>query len=157
SIFTRDPQGRITSWNREAERILGYAEAEVLGQPFSVIFTPEDVAQGLPGLELRTALAQGRAEDERWHLRKNGERFWALGIVTPTQDATGGHTGFSKILRDMSERKAAQDMLQQQAEALREADRRKDEFLAMLSHELRNPLAPIRTALDRMRLKVPPR
>jgi PAS domain S-box-containing protein len=156
AIFTLDPGGRITSWNVEAERILGYSGAEVLGKSFGIIFTPEDVAQGLPGLELRTALAQGRAEDERWHLRKNGERFWALGIVTPTCDAHGNHTGFSKILRDMTERKAAQDLLQHQAEALKEADRRKDEFLAMLAHELRNPLAPIRTGLDRMRLKVPP-
>jgi signal transduction histidine kinase len=70
--------------------------------------------------------------------------------------ATGKHTGFSKILRDMTDRKQAQEKLQQQAQALREADRSKDEFLAMLAHELRNPLAPIRTCLDRMRLKVPP-
>ncbi len=155
SIFTLDPEGRITSWNVEAERILGYTDAEALGQHFSFIFTPEDVSEGIPALELRTALEQGRAEDERWHMRKNGERFWALGIVTPTHDAQGRHTGFSKILRDMTDRKRAQDLLAQQAEALREADRRKDEFLAMLAHELRNPLAPIRTAADRLRLKVP--
>jgi PAS domain S-box-containing protein len=156
AIFTLDPGGRITSWNVEAERILGYAEAEALGQPFAIAFTPEDVAQGWPDLELRTALAQGRAEVEGWRLRRNGERFWALGIVTPTQGAGGQHTGFSKILRDMTERKAAQDLVRQQAEALREADRRKDEFLAMLAHELRNPLAPLRIGVDRMRLKVPP-
>ena len=89
---------------------------------------------GLPEWELRTARAEGRAEDERWHVRKNGERFWALGILTPTQDAGGRHTGFSKILRDMTDRKRAEEALQQ-------ADRRKDEFLATLAHELRNPLA----------------
>jgi PAS domain S-box-containing protein len=107
SIFTLDPQGRITSWNREAERILGYTEVEALGQHFSLIFSPEDQRDGIPAQELRTALNEGRAEDERWHLRKDGERFWALGIVTPTQDANGTHTGFSKILRDMTERKQA--------------------------------------------------
>jgi PAS domain S-box-containing protein len=145
SIFTLDPQGHITSWNREAERILGYGEAEALGQHFSIIFTPEDREAGVPGQELATALSEGRAEDERWHLRKNGERFWALGIVTPTQDANGQHTGFSKILRDMTDRKRAE-------EALQLADRRKDVFLATLAHELRNPLAPIRNGLQIIRL-----
>jgi PAS domain S-box-containing protein len=145
SIFTLDPQGHITSWNREAERILGYAEAEALGQHFSIIFTPEDRQAGVPGQELATALSEGRAEDERWHLRKNGERLWALGIVTPTQDAAGAHTGYSKILRDMTDRKRAEEGLQL-------ADRRKDEFLATLAHELRNPLAPIRNGLQIIRL-----
>ena len=145
SIFTLDPEGRITSWNLEAERILGYGEAEALGKHFSIIFSPEDRQADVPGGELRTALSDGRAEDERWHLRKNGERFWALGIVTPTQDAFGNHTGYSKILRDMTDRKRAE-------EALQLADRRKDEFLATLAHELRNPLAPIRNGLQIIRL-----
>ncbi|HVK19454.1 MAG TPA: PAS domain S-box protein, partial [Fimbriiglobus sp.] len=149
SIFTLDTGGRITSWNREAERILGHAEAEALGQHFSMIFTPEDRSAGVPGQELATALSEGRAEDERWHLRKNGERFWALGIVTPTQDATGRHTGYSKILRDMTDRKRAE-------EALQRADKRKDEFLATLAHELRNPLAPIRNGLQLLKLTADP-
>jgi PAS domain S-box-containing protein len=107
SIFTMDQAGRITSWNEEAERILGYSEAEVLGQSFSIIFTPEDLQNGLPGQELRTARDAGLAEDDRWHVRKGGERFWGLGIVTPTHDASGKHTGFSKILRDMTVKKGA--------------------------------------------------
>lgn len=111
SIFTLDPQGRITSWNREAENILGYSEADVLGQHFSLIFSPEDRRDGIPAQELRLALSEGRAEDERWHLRKGGERFWALGIVTPTQDANGTHTGFSKILRDVTGRKRAEEAM----------------------------------------------
>jgi PAS domain S-box-containing protein len=140
SIFTLDARGRITSWNREAERNLGYSEDEVLGQHFSIIFSDEDQRNKIPDHELRTALSDGRAEDERWHVRKDGERFWALGIVTPTHDAAGTHTGFSKILRDMTDRKRVE-------EALVLADRRKDEFLATLAHELRNPLAPIRNAI----------
>lgn len=149
SIFTLDPQGHITSWNREAEKILGYTEAEALGQHFSIIFTPEDREAGVPAQELSTALSEGRAEDERWHARKGGERFWALGIVTPTQDASGAHTGYSKILRDMTDRKRAEERLQQ-------ADRRKDEFLATLAHELRNPLAPIRNGLQLLKLTTDP-
>lgn len=145
SIFSLDLHGHVTSWNFEAEKILGYTEAEALGQHFSIIFTPEDLQNKIPDQELSIALSEGRAEDERWHMRKNGERFWALGIVTPTKDANGTHTGYSKILRDMTERKRAE-------EALIHADRRKDEFLATLAHELRNPLAPIRNGLQLLKL-----
>src|SRR6478672_6039524 len=148
SIFMMDLDGNVTTWNAEAERIIGYAESEILGRNFSVIFTPEDLQRGLPGQELRLAREDGRAEDERWHVRKDGSRFWALGIVTPMQDARGNLTGFSKILRDMTERKCAELQLQEQAVALKQADRSKNEFLATLAHELRNPLAPIRNALQ---------
>lgn len=141
AIFTLDNSGRITSWNVEAKRILGYSEEEVLGEHFKMIFTAEDIVNGLPEDELRLAREEGRAEDERWHKRKDGELFWALGIVTPTHDLHGSHTGFSKILRDITDRKRME-------EALRDADRRKNEFLAMLSHELRNPLAPILSAVQ---------
>lgn len=149
SVFTLDTEGRITSWNREAERILRYTEAEALGQHFSIIFTLEDQQAGVPAEELHTALREGRAEDERWHARKGGEKFWALGIVTPTHDARGSHTGFSKILRDMTDRKHGE-------ESLRQSDRRKDEFLATLAHELRNPLAPIRNGLQLLKLTSDP-
>jgi len=111
SIFLTDPNGIVTSWNVAAERIIGYPEAEAVGQHFSLIFTPEDIAAGVPGQELQHAREWGRAEDERWHRRKNGEPFWALGIVTPLRDAGGRITGYSKILRDMTERKHAEEAL----------------------------------------------
>src|SRR5690606_4358385 len=120
--------------NVAAKQTLGYSEGEALGQPFSLIFTDEDREAGLPEEELLEARETGRREDERWHARKGGERFWAFGIVTPMHDAEGKLTGYSKILRDTTERKRHE-------EELREADRRKDEFLAVLAHELRNPLA----------------
>jgi PAS domain S-box-containing protein len=112
SIFMMDIDGAITTWNAEAERIIGYGESEILGRNFSDIFTPEDQQRGLPQTELRLARENGRAEDERWHVRKDGSRFWALGIVTPMRGADGSVTGFSKILRDMTERKRVEAALQ---------------------------------------------
>ena len=149
SIFMMDLEGNVTTWNAEAERIIGYAESEILGRNFSIIFSPEDLQAGKPNQELRQAREDGRAEDERWHVRKDGRRFWALGIVTPMHDAGGNLTGFSKILRDMTDRKRAE-------EALQEADRHKDVFLATLAHELRNPMVPLRNGLQLLRLATEP-
>lgn len=108
AIFTLDSNGYITSWNPGAVGILGYQEAEIIGQHGSCLFTPEDRRKGEDKKELQTAVAEGRAEDERWHLRKNGERFWASGIVTPLRDKAGNLVGFSKIMRDMTKRKQAE-------------------------------------------------
>lgn len=146
AIFFLDAQGYIIRWSVGAQRILGYEEAEALGQPTSIIFTPEDLAAGTDKLELEQALAKGQAEDERWHIRKDGTRFWASGIVTSLKDEAGLR-GFAKIMRDFTERKQAEDeraqllVREQNARTQAEtANRMKDEFLATLSHELRSPL-----------------
>jgi PAS domain S-box-containing protein len=147
AIFFLDIQGRILRWSTGAEHILGYREAEVLTKPSSIIFTPEDLEQGADKQELEGALKEGRTEDERWHVRKDGSRFWGSGIVTLLRDGTGQPRGFSKILRDFTERKRAEDeraqLLAREQEARAQAEaanRMKDEFLATLSHELRSPL-----------------
>jgi PAS domain S-box-containing protein len=139
AIFMLDPQGNVASWNVGAERIKGWKAEEIIGRHFSCFYPPDAVAQGRPDWELRTARQQGRVEDEGWRQRKDGSRFWANAIITALYDKEGGLRGFAKVTRDMTERR--------KIEALQRADRQKNEFLALLAHELRNPLAPIRNAL----------
>ena len=104
AIFMTDANGIVTHWNVGAQHILGYTEAEIIGVDAAKFFTTEDRARNIPEKELATAAVQGRAEDERWHVRKDGSRFWASGIVAPVRDQTGKLIGFSKVMRDMTER-----------------------------------------------------
>jgi PAS domain S-box-containing protein len=103
AIFTLDINGMITSWNSGAERLLGYKEAEIIGHHSRVIFTPEDRETGQAEQELQTTLTQGRAEDERWHVRKDGSRFFASGFMMQLHDEAGKLQGLVKILRDITE------------------------------------------------------
>ena len=107
AVFTLDNHGTITTWNEGAERVLGFSEAEALGQPASLIFTPEDREQEVPEQELETARSEGRADDERWHVRRDGSRFYASGVVTALFDR-GKPDGFSKILCDRTEQVEAE-------------------------------------------------
>lgn len=104
AIFMMDPDGLITNWNLGAQHILGYSEEEIVGKDAAKFFTPEDRAKNIPEKELAGAAMNGRAEDERWHMRRDGSRFWASGVVTPIRDHTGKLLGFSKVMRDMTER-----------------------------------------------------
>jgi PAS domain S-box-containing protein len=147
AIFTVDARGSVTSWNAGAKNVFGHEEHEIVGKDGAVLFTPEDRARGVPEMEIRAARRDGRAHSERWHLRKDGTRFWGSGLMMPLRD--GG--GFLKIMRDWTEARRSKELLERQAEALQLADRRKDEFLATLAHELRNPLAPLRNGLEIVR------
>jgi PAS domain S-box-containing protein len=146
AIFAMDLSGRIVHWNFGAVRILGYERAEILGQPLDRIFTPEDAAAGAPQQELREAAAMGRASDERWHVRKDGSIFWALGIVVPVKAKDGTHIGYGKFLRDRTDLKQLQETLLAQNQQLKQADDAKNHFLATLAHELRNPLSVMMTS-----------
>jgi PAS domain S-box-containing protein len=146
AIVSKTLEGRILSWNRGATRIFGYAPHEVIGKPITIIIPPELHAEEQQILE---KLRRGERIDhfDTVRVTKNGRRVAISLTVSPVRAADGTVIGASKVARDVSDRKLAEQRLHQSEEALREADRRKDEFMALLAHELRNPLAPIRYAL----------
>ncbi|MGW6689978.1 PAS domain-containing sensor histidine kinase [Streptomyces sp. NPDC054961] len=110
-IFMLDPDGHVSTWNAGAERIKGYSAADIIGKHFSVFYPPEDIVARKPHLELESAVADGRLEDEGWRIRKDGTRFWANVVITPLFDETGELRGFGKVTRDMTERRAAEQAL----------------------------------------------
>ena len=137
AIITLDLDGRVATWNPGAEAVFGYREEEILGRPWSSL----SAAGGDPAVGVAV---------ERRYLRRSGEEFWGSGSLRPILDHAGTHRGYVQVLHDMTERKRFE-------EALREADRRKDAFLVMLAHELRNPLAAINSAAQLMCRSVEPR
>jgi PAS domain S-box-containing protein len=156
AIVFLDQAGQVISWNEGAQRTLGYSSEEILGQQFARFYSPDDSRYGGPQRALRQAAARGEAHEDTWLIRKDGSRFFASGVTVALRDESGQPRGFATILRDLTDRKRLEETLRQRAEDLAEADRRKDEFLAMLAHELRNPLAPVRTALQILWLRCPP-
>jgi PAS domain S-box-containing protein len=108
ALFTVDPQGRIASWNPGAQRLFGYGEDEVLGRDVALLYIPEDRAGGVPGREQATAAARGTSADERWHVRRDGSRFFASGVLNPILDEEGRLRGFTKVARDITERYRAE-------------------------------------------------
>lgn len=144
AVFSKDLNGILTSWNQGAERLYGYSAEEVIGKPVSLLFPP-DRAEELSGILERLKRGERIEHYETIRVRKDGQRFEAAVTVSPLMDQSGQIIGGSDITRDISERKRLYQQLQ-------DADRRKDEFLAILAHELRNPLAPIRNALEILRL-----
>src|SRR5438477_113417 len=119
AIFMLTPDGRIASWNPGAERIKGWPAPEIVGQHFSRLYRAEDVARGLPQSALKIAAEQGRFEDEGWRVRKDGSLLWANVILTAMYDENGSLRGFSKITRDLTERRVQDQRLKESEENLR--------------------------------------
>ena len=168
AILMLDPQGHVASWNAGAERINGYRADEIIGQHFSKFYPPQDIADDKPQRELRIAAEIGKYAEEGWRLRKDGSRFWAGVLITAIRDRQGRLTGFSKVTRDLTERKIAEESLKHANarlelrvqertrdlelanENLREEKRmlekvnlELDNFIYIASHDLRSPLRTI--------------
>ena len=152
AIFMLDPTGRVATWNAGAHKTKGYRAEEIVGRHFSVFYTPEDRAVGKPERILEIVRREGRFEDESWRVRKDGSRFWADVIITALRDKGGGVLGFAKVTRDLTERRKAEENAAARRE-LESVNRAKDDFLAVMGHELRNPLAPMLTAVHLIKLR----
>lgn len=145
AVMTIDVDGKIASWSRGAELVFGHEEQDAVGRPFEILFIPDDRASGAPANELETAGRFGRAPDERWMQRRDGTRFFASGVTAPLRAA--GHKGFAKICRDRTDMATVEELRTRQldsarlgvAEALHDSEL-KNEFLAVMSHELKHPL-----------------
>jgi PAS domain S-box-containing protein len=154
AIFMLDPGGHVVTWNKGAERLKGYTLEEIVGKHFSVFYPPEAIASKWPWHELEVARVEGRFEDEGWRVRKDGSRFWANVVITAVYDSRGILQGFSKVTRDVSERKryeeftrALNDELRERVEelaatnrALSEKSQEVETFVYSVSHDVRGPL-----------------
>ncbi|MEO7530719.1 MAG: PAS domain-containing sensor histidine kinase [Sediminibacterium sp.] len=141
SIFTLDNDLRINSWNSGAAKIFHYETEEIIGEHFKIIFSEKDKEDGIPQLEIDTALKDGRALDNRWHICKDGSKFFANGLVFPLIGIDGDRLGYVKILKDLTEQKKAQDAADRYLHELEELNIHKESVLSILSHDLRSPLA----------------
>jgi PAS domain S-box-containing protein len=150
AIFMLDPTGRVATWNEGAKRINGYEASEIIGQHFSRFYPEEDVRGGKCERELEIATREGRFEEEGWRLRKDGTKFWTNVLITAVHNGAGELIGFTKVTRDLTERRRLQEEQISLARA-QEAIRLRDEFLALASHELKTPLTVLQIQLDSLR------
>ena len=136
AMFTMDAAARIDSWNQGARRIMGYEASEAIGLPGAIIFTPEDRAAGEVEAELARARQNGQAINERWHLRKDGSRFWGSGVVTSLWDGRRLR-GYAKVMRDNTRRKQAEEDLRQSQERLRALNETLEERVQQRTQQVR--------------------
>jgi PAS domain S-box-containing protein len=145
AIFRTDRAGFATTWNEGVKGVLGFDESEFIGMDIAAsIFTPEDIAAGVPQRELQTAATHGAANNDRWMRRKDGTRFYASGMTTALKDRTGRLTGFSKVLRDDTDNRHAEEKLErtvaERTADLRAANEQLEAFVYSIAHDLRAPL-----------------
>lgn len=149
AIYMLDPTGIVSSWNAGAARFKGYRADEIIGEHFSRFYTDEDRAAGLPAKALEVSLEEGRFEAEGWRVRNDGSRFWANVVIDAVRDDTGRHVGFAKVTRDLTERKLAQEALDQSREQFFQAQKLEaiGKLTGGVAHDFNNILAAIMGSL----------
>jgi two-component system CheB/CheR fusion protein len=153
AIVIVDTEGRIVSFSPGASQIFDRSADEAVGQPLSVLFTPEDIARGIPQHELAVAAADGASEDDRWMARRDGSRFWASGVLLALRAPDGRILGYGKLLRNRTDFRVQLEALRNSNAALEARIANKGTFIAVLAHEVRNPLAAITQAVEVLRRK----
>ncbi|MCQ4296846.1 PAS domain-containing protein [Pseudomonas stutzeri] len=148
AIITLDCSGCITTWSRGAQTLFGYTEQQALGQCIDMLYTTQDRAARVPEAERKRALELGQASDERWHVRRDGVQRYFSGLVNPLVDGDGKIIGFAKIARDLTEERQNNSERQHELETIQAANQQKDQFFAVLSHELKHPLNLIQLNTD---------
>ena len=153
AIYMLDKEGVITNWNAGAAAIKGYSADEIIGQNFSRFYTPEDRERGVPARALATALREGKYENEAWRVRKDGTRFWASVVIDPIYDDDGEFVGFAKITRDMTEKRRAQEELEDARAALFQSQKLQalGELTGGIAHDFNNLMTVIRGSADLLR------
>jgi PAS domain S-box-containing protein len=157
AIYMLDPEGRVTSWNAGARRIKGYTADEIIGQNFSRFYLEDDRAAGAPQRALEIAARVGRFENEALRVRKDGSRFWAHVIIDPICDDDGSIIGFAKITRDITERKEAQQQLENAREALLQSQKMEaiGHLTGGIAHDFNNLLMAVLGSLELVRKRMP--
>jgi PAS domain S-box-containing protein len=143
AIFMLDPGGHIVTWNAGAQRLKGYSGEEAIGRHFSIFYTQEDRDRDHPAHELEVAARSGRYEEEGWRVRKDGTTFWANVLITALRNETGVLIGYSKVTRDLTERRLAEEALQDANALLARTNAELDRFAGVAAHDLREPLRTI--------------
>jgi PAS domain S-box-containing protein len=153
AIYLLDAGGHVASWNPGAAKFKGYTEDEIIGQHFSLFYTPEDRATNLPARALRQAAEQGKFEQEGWRVRKDGSRFWTSVVIDPVRDEQGRLIGFAKVTRDLTERRKAQLEVQAAREALAHAQKMEaiGRLTGGVAHDFNNLLTVIGASADLLR------
>jgi PAS domain S-box-containing protein len=167
-ICMLDEKGRIISWNEGAQKMKGYTTAEIIGRYFTIFYPQEDILNGKPAYELEVARQEGKYEEEGWRLRKDGSRFWASVVITAVYNSEGFLLGYSKVTRDLTEKKEAEKALRESSERYRRiadelkitndelsaANQELEQFTSIVSHDLQEPVRTIKSFLQLIEMKL---